>query len=152
MNLPAEIRIRVVADGKPLHGAFVLVTLRMRRKSDFGLAFGPADKAGLIRVERGDLLREAEKERRMFIMDFAHPETDFSGRITVTPMNLEAIDRAILAERSFATALGQPAARGDQLQETKRMLETLGSAQLSADVECDGSVVIQRDTVKNLAT
>lgn len=88
----------------------------------------------------------------MFIMDFAHPETDFAGRITVTPMNLEAVDRAILAERTFASALGQPAARGDQLQEAKRMLEALGKAQLSADVEHDGSVEIQRDIVKNLST
>lgn len=147
MKLPEMIDIRVLADGRPAAGMFVCVTLRMTRKDDFGLGFGPTGEDGGLRVSREDLLREAEKERRLFIMDYGHPEDDFSGEILVKPLNRKALQQAIAAYDTYQLVTPYPPRYAEQVQKAHATLEQCEIAELSAEVKCaNGNVRIGAQT------
>jgi hypothetical protein len=147
MNLPDRISIRVDADGKPAAGMFVRVTLQMARKNDFSLGFGPSDIAGRLNISREDLLLEAEKERRLFVMDYGHPERDFGGELSIQPLNREALARAIAAYELYHDETEFPAGYVDMLREASTNLDRNGHRQLSVEVEfADPGVRIQSVT------
>lgn len=141
MKLPERIDIRVLADGRPASGMFVSVTLRTTRKNDFGLGFGPTSDDGGLQITRDDLLREAEKERRLFIMDYGHPEDDFSGEILVKPLNREALQQAIAAHDTYHQVTLYPARYSEQVQEARSTLEGLKPSELSVEVKHTGGGV-----------
>ena len=135
MKLPERIAIRVLADGRPVAGVFASVTIRTTRKNDFGLGFGPTNEDGGLVISREDLLREAEKERRLFIMDYGHPEDDFTGEIVVRALNREALQRAIAAYDAYHQVTPYPARYAEQIQEARTALEESGASELSVEVK-----------------
>lgn len=135
MKLPERIEIKVFADGRPAAGMFVCVTLRTTRKNDFGLGFGPTSEGGGLHISREDLLREAEKEQRLFIMDYGHPEDDFSGEIVVKPLNREALESAIAAYHTYHQVTPYPPRYAEQVQEARTALDESRPLELSAEVK-----------------
>lgn len=147
MKLPERIHIKVLADGRPAPGMFVCVTLRTTRKNDFGLGFGPTSEDGNLQISREDLLREAEKERRLFIMDYGHPEDDFSGEILVKPLNREALQQAIAAYDTYHQVTPYPQRYAEQVQEARACLEESQPSELSTEVKhTNGGVRVRAET------
>ncbi len=146
MKLPERLDIRVLADGRPAAGMFVCVTIRTTR-NDFGLGFGPTSEDGGLQISREDLLREAEKERRLFIMDYGHPEDDFSGEVLVKPLNHEALQQAIAAYDTYHQVTPYPARYAEQIQEARATLEESKSSELSAEVKHTTDICINKATI-----
>jgi len=148
MRLPERLEVRVLVDGTPTVGMFVCVTIRMTRKNDFGLGFGPTNEEGELMISREDLLREAEKERRLFIMDYTHPEDDFAGEVVVTPLNREALAQAITAYDTYQQVTPYPPRYAEQVQEARMLLDELKPKSLSVEIEHDGEgIVVRGETV-----
>ncbi|WP_242395822.1 hypothetical protein [Anaeromyxobacter oryzisoli] len=120
---PNEIVVVVKRNGIPVPGMFVLCTLRSTRKNDFKLVFGPTDSAGRLRVSREDLLREGGNEKRLFPMDYGDVEADFSGELKVTPMNREALSRALTAYSMFNNVSPYPAGYEENVRRARDALE-----------------------------
>jgi hypothetical protein len=134
MKLPERIDIKVLADGKPAGGMFVCLTLRATRKNDFALGFGPANEEGALRISRDDLLREAEKDRQLFIMDYGNPEEDFAGEILVKPLNREELERAAAVHDKYQQVTRYPARYAEQIREARATLDRLSAGELSVEV------------------
>jgi hypothetical protein len=137
MKLPERLEVQVLADEKRAAGMFVCVTIRTTRKSDFGLGFGPTNEAGELVILRSDLLREAEKERALFIMDYGHPEDDFAGEIVVKPLNRNALQQAITAYDTYQQVTPYPRCYGEQIQEARASLEKWKPRTLRAEVKVE---------------
>src|SRR5687768_72690 len=104
MTLPRWIRIRVTANGAAARHMFVKVRVRMRRKNDYYLGFGPSDEDGQIAISQADLVSRAREELNFFVMDYAEIEKEHTGEIAVAIFEAEQIDRAIAAYDGFAKA------------------------------------------------
>jgi hypothetical protein len=137
-ELPDRVRATITCDGRPIPGLFVSVRIAASRKNDFSSAFGPTDATGTIAVTRSELLREAERDRQFFIMDYGHPELDYAGVIYVTPMNREALGRAVQAYHQFQAHTQYPPLYAERLQEARRTLEGLAPAVLHLDLTVEG--------------
>jgi hypothetical protein len=137
-ELPESLHVKVTCDGRPIPGLFVRVRIATSRKNDFANAFGPSDTSGEIVVTRSQLLREAERDRQFFIMDFGHPELDYAGVIDVTPMNQEALGRAVEAYHQFQAYTEYPPLYAERLQEARLALESLSPAVLRLGVTVQG--------------
>jgi hypothetical protein len=97
----------------------------MSRKNDFGLAFGPSDAEGRIEIRRDDLLREADKERQLFLMDYGDPEADFTGKIVVDILSRPAVERALKAYQFYRNVSSYTPEYEKNLQDCGRTLERL---------------------------
>jgi hypothetical protein len=137
-ELPDRVRAIVTCDGRPIRGLFVSFRIATSRKNDFASAFGPSDATGTIVVSRSELLREAERDRQLFIMDYGHPELDYVGVIDVTPMNREALGRALEAYHQFQAHTHYPPRYAEHLREARRTLEGLAPAVLHLNVTVEG--------------
>lgn len=84
-TLPSSVRAIVTCHGVPVARLFVKVRVGASFKNDFWSAFGPADSDGSISFSRGDLLRNGELDRSVFVMDYGHPEIDYTGHMGSSP-------------------------------------------------------------------
>lgn len=136
MKLPERLQVRLLADGTPVKGMFVRVTIKTTRKNDFVLGFGPSDEEGMLQISRAQLLREAEKERRLFVMDYGHPEADFAGEISVRALSREDLQRAIVAYDLYQGVSPYAPEYAENLQEARLALEELKPRELAVEVVC----------------
>lgn len=100
--LPESIEISVFDGARPCPGALVRVELLVSRKNNFNNAWGPTNDHGKLTVNWQGLIEEGEKDAKAFIMDYGHPEGDFSGTIRIRVMKKEAILRAVKAYAEFS--------------------------------------------------
>ena len=100
--LPQQIAIEVHEGTKPCAGVLVNVTLVTTRKNDFRSMWGPTDAAGKLTVTRQELLDEGMKDREFFLMDYGHPELDFSGEIRLRVAREADLGRALAAYAQFS--------------------------------------------------
>lgn len=104
MTLPNRIKARITTDGIPVPDMFISAKVKMNRKNDYDLAFGPTDEAGEITVSKKEILEEAKKLADLFIMDYVGVESHHAGDVLVTVFDASDIDRAITAYEMFASA------------------------------------------------
>jgi hypothetical protein len=71
-------------------------------------------------------------------MDYGHPELDYAGVIDVTPMNREALCRAVEAYHQFQAYTQYPPLYAEHLQEARHTLEGLAPAVLHLDLTVEG--------------
>ena len=148
MKLPEQLTIRVQANGKPVAGMFVVIRIMTTRKNNFGLGFGPTSAEGQLLITRDDLLLEADKDKRFFIMDYGHPEADFAGEIVVSPLNRDALQRAVEAYDLYKDAWSYPPDYLENIQRAQNILEQLRPIKLSVKVEHNGEgIVVRPETV-----
>lgn len=107
-TLPEHIEVRCKVKGAPFKGAWIILVIKTSYKNPFNLLFGPTNSLGEIAITRAQVLAEAEKNRRMFLMDYGHPEEDWTGHIEIEPMNVEDVQKALQAHELFKGAFKYP--------------------------------------------
>jgi hypothetical protein len=79
----------------------------MPRKNHFNVWIGPSDTRGRIMATDEQLLAEASREARAFIMDYTVP-TEATGEVFVDACSPGDVDAAIAACETFAPHLEYP--------------------------------------------
>lgn len=132
--LPKRLLVRVLLDGVPMGGMFVIITTHMGRKNDFKLAFGPTGDDGLLAVSADDLRREGKSEKELFPMDYGDIEADFTGAVSVQPMGVGSLRAALKAFDVYRASTPYPASYEHGLRYAEVKLRSL-SGTLSVKVE-----------------
>ena len=107
-NLPKELKVVCTVGESVVAGAWVTATMHMNEKTDFISFHGPADADGSIAVRGDDMLQWARTNREFAAADYADPESEWSGRITLTPLTIEAARAAIRFYKMFQEQLNYP--------------------------------------------
>jgi hypothetical protein len=122
MTLPKQIDTQVLTrDGQPAPGMFIKVRLRMPRKNDYHLVFGPSDAQGRITVTHDRLLAEARREAEFFLMDYGDA-AEAADEVSVTPLSSDDLDRAISAHDLYAQVAAYPASWRTDLERARRVV------------------------------
>ena len=100
---PDQLVVDVTAAADPLPGAWILLTLGMATKNDFGLLFGPADRQGRLVIRWPEVESQVQQTRNMFPMDYGSLAS-WNGTIRVVAMNREAVARSAAAVDTWGTA------------------------------------------------
>ena len=128
----------MLVNGEPAAGMFIVVRIMTSRKNDFSLGFGRTDAQGQLVITRDDLLREAENDKRFFIMDYGDPEADFSGELVVSPLNRDALQRAVDAYDLYHEVWAYSPTYLENIQQAQKILEQLPPSKLSVEARHDG--------------
>ena len=134
MTLPEQIEVTVKADGKPLEGVLIQLSILTTFKNDFVLIFGPTGVDGKLIINRDEMITQARRDQELFIMDYGDPEIDFSGELLVSVFGKEAIKRAIDVYPLFKDAFEFPTGYLTQLHRALEILENLPDQKISVDV------------------
>jgi hypothetical protein len=121
-----------------MSGLFVQVQIETAFKNDFWSTFGPTDSEGSVAFSRDDLLRRGDQDRTLFLMDYGHPEIDYTGHMEVHPMGREALRRAIDAYHQFQQVVSFPPRYAEQLQEARLALDEIAPARLEVGLNVSG--------------
>ena len=145
MRVPEKIRIILAAENRPIKGLFATLKFATARKNPFNMVFGPSGDTGEIEATRDQILKEAQKSRNLFLMDYGDLETEFTGQLTVTPMNRQSVEGALKAYRLFTGNYEYPANYEEMLHRAHAILTGLAGSQLTATVSCepDKSAVVE---------
>lgn len=145
MRLPS-LNVNLRCSGQPLPHGFVNLWIHTFTKQPFGLQFGPADEAGRIAITRDDLLAQADQLRRDLIMDYSHPEDDWTGVIRVRPATAEDLRQALRALDIWYDAASLPRDRQRALQRSIDFLALKPGALLTLDaIAADGQAKIRAE-------
>jgi hypothetical protein len=147
VRVPATIRVGIKAGDRKMQGMFAMLTFVMARKNSFDLLFGPSHEAGEIEITREQVLEEARKSMELFVMDYADIESYWTGRLRVTPMNRDAVQRALSAYRLFRK-YEYPPGYEDKLRAADAALARVPEVELTAVVNCEASEPIDIETVR----
>ncbi len=159
MRLPEEITITIRADGRELEGAFVSLRFDMSAKNAHYFLFGPSDVHQQIEVTRSQLIDKARKTTNLFLMDYHHIEPGWTGKLGVTPVNLEAVEAALKAYRQFRGGFEFPVWLRGVAQQSSCSLDS--NPQRSAHghhslrnsgAGCDGGPFCSRDLISIVRT
>lgn len=144
MRIPEKLSIAITADGVPLEGIPVLLTFVMARKNNHDLVFGPSDKSGDICVSGDQIRSGARKNVEFFLMDYADVESFWTGMLRITPMNRQAVERALSAFRIFRR-FKYPPGYEEMLQRADATLKKFPKAKLEARVHIEppGSFTVE---------
>jgi hypothetical protein len=152
MRIPDDIQVVISAGGQPLAQMLVALTFATSKKNSFHFAFGPSDAHGNIRVNRAQILAEAQKDREFFLMDYAELEGAWTGSLVVTPMNREAIGRARSAFQRFHPHYPYREYYKENLDVADAALAQIPNMELTASVLCSSSENIRIETLGVTAT
>ena len=106
---PERIDIAIIADGKPVPGALVDVSLSMKSKNPHTMVLGPADENGRILVMRAELVERAMRNCRHFVMDYADITKYFGGTVEVRPVTPERVRQIRKGYEEFSPYFDYPA-------------------------------------------
>jgi hypothetical protein len=106
--LPNALHIVCVVDDAPVAGAWVTATLHMNEKTDFISFHGPADEKGTVVITGAEILQWTNRNRAFAPGDYADPEQDWAGSLTLTPVTPEAARAAIKFYKMFQEQLDYP--------------------------------------------
>jgi hypothetical protein len=137
-ELPVSIQVTVSYEGRPLAGMFVRVRISTSKKNDFSEFFGPSDSSGRISLSRADLIQSADRQRKLFVMDYGDPERDYSGAIDISPVDSNAVSRALDAYRKFKAHYEYPPGHADHLRAALLALNQISPALLEVDLSVQG--------------
>jgi hypothetical protein len=146
LKIPKQITITISTGGKPLVGVPVNLVFLMKQKNHHSFVFGPSDVSGQICVTNDEIKHEARKTMELFLMDYADIEAHWTGTLHVTPMNREAIKRALSAYRQFRTHEFPPHYE-EMLLSADSILSGIPTATLEASVRCEPHQRLTIETV-----
>jgi hypothetical protein len=132
-NLPDHLTTIVLADGKPLPGLLILVSLEMNRKNAFNMVFGPSNKEGKIEVSKKDLEREAARNQKMFPMDYDDLSA-FKDEIHVSAMSLNQVESSLAAYKLYHGCGEYPSGYGEKLATARKSFDGLVAKRLHVKV------------------
>jgi hypothetical protein len=110
-RLPDRLIVTGRADGKPLSGLLILLSIVMTRKNDFNMVLGPTGPKGVIQVSKKKMEEEIKRSLEMFPMDYEAMSL-FAGELSLSAMNLLQIDSALNAYDLFHAASEHPYPKG----------------------------------------
>ncbi len=132
-DLPDESIVTCKADGEPMMGLLVMVTLEMRKKNDYHVLFGPSDRQGRIQVRKSEILEKIREEQSLFPMDYEGEE--FRGEsLRVEPMGLRDLESALKAYEVYGPEAGYPERYREVLTGAWETLYRLRPRRLELDV------------------
>jgi hypothetical protein len=138
-RLPELIRASVTVAGRPAAGLAVSTSIKTTRRNPFGCIWGPSDASGFIAIEGREIFRQAEAQRRFFLMDYGDPEADGAGIIELTVEKVDAIDGAVKAYGIFSAAdFPYPPGYQAMLLNARRQTAALGVQVPRLSVESQG--------------
>ncbi len=140
-QLPQYINLHILGDSVPLGGMFVCVTVKVSYKNNFDLMFGPSDPSGLITICKNDIIREAENDRKLFIMDYGDPVNNFLGEIEIMPLNKKALNDAIAAYEIYEKYSTYPKGHLANMIKAVQIINDKNIKMLSVKVAHDGKDV-----------
>src|SRR4051812_30856918 len=108
MNLPDRIDVVISLNGKPVANHLVEVVIKVNRKNNFATFAGPSNSSGQVSIQRDEMLRRFESDINLFPMDYAHPESAFTGQIEISPVGAAQLAAAISAFQTFRGATPYP--------------------------------------------
>ena len=148
-RLPNTLKISCLIGGTPVPGAWVTVTLHMNEKTDFVSFHGPADDDGTVLVRGDDILAWAERNRKFAAADYADPERDWSGRLTVAPLVPDAARAAIKFYKMFQDKLDYPEGFSKELRGAISTLEPFKGETMELSLaDADPAVAADSESVK----
>ncbi len=147
VRIPARMKVAIAAGDRKMPGMFAMLTFVMARKNSFDFLFGPSNEAGEIEITRDQVLAEARKSMELFVMDYANIESYWTGRLRVTPMNRDAVQRALSAYRLFSKYEYPPAYEA-KLRAADAALAEVPEVELTAVVKCETSEPIEVEAVR----
>ena len=151
MRLPDRVKITIEVGRRPASQMFVTLKFVTSEKNPFNLVFGPSDRQGIIELTREQIITEATKTRELFLMDYADIESSWTGTLFVTPLNREAIRRALSAFRMFRR-YSYPDNYEENLYTADAALTQIPQMELRATVQCDSGEKIHIEAVAVTAT
>jgi hypothetical protein len=101
MRLPDLLELSLLSNGQPTAGLLLTLEICVTRKNNFHVWSLPSDSAGRVTVSRAYLLDQCAVDQNLFVMDYGHPEANFSGRIVARVATLTDVKRAINAYGQF---------------------------------------------------
>ena len=134
-TLPDRIVIEVTADGRPVPGALVDVTLSMISKNPHTMVLGPADSRGQIVVSRVDLLDRATENCRNFVMDYSDLASRFAGSVDVRPVTPSRLAQMRKIHETFGSSFKYPGDWPAVLEGQERWFSEHPTNSLAARVE-----------------
>ena len=148
MDLPERIECVATKDGAPVAGLMLLAELQTLRKNFYSIVFGPTDHQGRASLSRQTILKEAEIELNLALMDFEPLEKVFSGVVHVNVMDSKEIDGALHAYHIFKGAGGFAK---EYEQNLKAALTVLGQSdgsqfQVQVNIEQQSPNIVGRES------
>jgi hypothetical protein len=128
-----------------------MLRFKTRRKNDFTSIAGPTDVRGEVIVDRDQVAREASLEKKLFPMDFGELETDFAGVLTIEPLGLEDIDRALAALHLFKEVSRYRPSHEEHLDNATRILSHHRGAALSVESQTEGPPCVIQNVTKTVS-
>jgi hypothetical protein len=132
-KIPDQLTAIVSANGKPLQGLLVMVSLEMSRKNRFNIVFGPSNEKGTIEISKLQIENEVAKTRKMFPVDY-EDLSSFKGTITVGVMSSGQVNSALNAYDQYRCSASYPPSYREKLETARRTLNGLGSKKLNVKV------------------
>lgn len=102
--LPEKLDCVVVTDGNPVVGLMLRAELRTTRKNPYTIIFGPTNRDGCARLDRATIIRQANNQLNLALMDFDPLEKTFSGVVRVTVMQEGDVQNALQEYELFKGA------------------------------------------------
>jgi hypothetical protein len=131
--LPEKLTATCKADGEPVSGLLVDLTVKMRRKNDFHMVFGPSDGEGTITIHNLEILGQVETDQRLFEQDYADLHY-FSGELLLEPMDQRSLESAYHAYEIYRAAVPFPSDYPDKLREAWETLNKRHPERLDVEV------------------
>lgn len=105
MILPKKLDCVVVVNGNPVMGLMLRAELRTTRKNPYTIIFGPTNRDGHASLDRATIIRQADSQLNLALMDFDPLEKAFSGVVRVTVMREGDVQNALQAYQLFKGAV-----------------------------------------------
>jgi len=132
-KIPDRLSAVVSADGKPLEGLLIMLSLEMTSKNTFHIVFGPTDKKGRVEVSWREIESEAARSRKMFSLDY-DGLSSFNGKIIVAPMAQDQLKSALGAYDIYHEFSDYPSSYREKLETARKILDRLGPKLLAVKV------------------
>src|SRR5262245_19992212 len=146
MKTPKYINVTIRAAGRPVSHMLAMFRFVMAQKNPYNFAFGPSDRNGQIHVKNDQILAEAKNSRELFLMDYTDIECAWTGQLIMTPMNREAIKRALKAFKTYRS-YSYPSGYKEALDRAHSALHGIRASELTASVECDPMEGVRIETI-----
>ena len=140
MRLPDEIRMRVLADGKPMPSALVMLKIIMLYKNDFLVIAGPTNQIGTCVITRKEILKQCEYTIGYAIMDYGDPEGGNSGKMLLNAVGFDELKTLEVTFREWPYPF--PMGFAENLEQAHKLVYQISPTQLDVEAETIGGEMV----------
>jgi hypothetical protein len=133
LKVPEHFTAIVLADGKPLQGLLIMLSLEMARKNAFNMVFGPSNEKGKVEVSKKDIEREVARTQKMFPMDY-DDLSSFKEEVHISAMSLDQVESSLAAYDLYRDCGEYPTGYREKLVAARATLDGLGAKRLDVKI------------------